>query len=59
MSDRESEAVLIGAIVLVYFLWGVIEVALPERFTTRTLLIWTTIIAVVLGLIVVVVRLKH
>jgi hypothetical protein len=58
MSDRESEAVLIAVLVLLAFLWGGSGFPFPERFTIRILLIWTTIIAVVLGMIVVVVRLQ-
>jgi len=58
MNDRASEAVLVA--VSAFLIWLIVGggFQLPERFSIRNLFAWTTIIAIVLGTIAVLARIK-
>jgi hypothetical protein len=59
MNDQASEAVLVAvAAFLIWLLVGGIPTDLPRRFSVRKLFIWTTIIAVMLGAVAVIARIK-
>jgi len=58
MNDRASEAVLVAVLAfLICFVVGG-GFNLPEKFSLRRLFVWTTVIALVLGAIAVLARIK-
>jgi hypothetical protein len=58
MNDNVSEAVLVAVAMLFLWLFADGISIIPERFSIRKLFIWTTIIAVVIGAIAVLARIK-
>jgi hypothetical protein len=59
MTDPASEAALVAvsAFILWFLMGGGLDV--PEKFSLRRLFLWTTVIALALGAIAVLARIKH
>jgi hypothetical protein len=58
MNDRASEAVVVALAVLALFFLDGTSIGHLRKFSLRWLFIWTTIIALVLGTITVLARIK-